>query len=299
MNSGAVLVATTEFGGKGSYLVQTPANLAVVAVVSSADTVTALQTKRLDGRCRSQEYRAIRRSPSISNESKTFLDLLDLGRFSRRVARSRSRAGESCSRGARPIRSATSSTGRVPSPVSAGSHRRCAPPRSTASRALTVSSGASGIYRDVLVQSEAALEIVGFTRPAGSGDDRPGARLDDRDGGPQHGRIGRNAPSRPDRLDVGRGSRRHRVSRSKIPSSSREADGRSAAARPRSSRSSCARRVRLPPACTSSPGPCSRRRATADERSMRSDTPRRAPTAFPSSFVPTRATSPGASRRHG
>ena len=35
MNSGAVLVATTEFGGKGSYLVQTPANLVFVAVVSS------------------------------------------------------------------------------------------------------------------------------------------------------------------------------------------------------------------------------------------------------------------------
>ncbi|MFA4948721.1 MAG: Ig-like domain-containing protein, partial [Candidatus Krumholzibacteriia bacterium] len=44
-NSGAVLVASTELGGKGSYLVQTPANLAFAAVVASTDTVTVLQTK--------------------------------------------------------------------------------------------------------------------------------------------------------------------------------------------------------------------------------------------------------------
>ncbi len=45
LNSGASLLATTEYGGKGSYLVQTPASLVFAAVTASTDTVTALQTK--------------------------------------------------------------------------------------------------------------------------------------------------------------------------------------------------------------------------------------------------------------
>jgi hypothetical protein len=45
LNSGASLLATTEFGGKGSYLVQTPANLVFTAITPSADTVTSLQAK--------------------------------------------------------------------------------------------------------------------------------------------------------------------------------------------------------------------------------------------------------------
>ncbi len=80
MNSGAVLVATTEFGGKGSYLVQTPANVAVVAIVSSADTVTASQTKGLDDRCRSEEYRTIGGRLNL-NESNTFLTFSTSGDF--------------------------------------------------------------------------------------------------------------------------------------------------------------------------------------------------------------------------
>jgi len=45
MNSQTQLVATTESGGKGSFLVQSPASPAITAIRSSADTVTALQTK--------------------------------------------------------------------------------------------------------------------------------------------------------------------------------------------------------------------------------------------------------------
>ncbi|MBN1885359.1 MAG: Ig-like domain-containing protein [Candidatus Krumholzibacteriota bacterium] len=45
LNSGGTLIATTEFGGKGSYLVQTPADLVVRAIQPSVGSATALQTR--------------------------------------------------------------------------------------------------------------------------------------------------------------------------------------------------------------------------------------------------------------
>ncbi|HER43728.1 MAG TPA: hypothetical protein ENO08_04645, partial [Candidatus Eisenbacteria bacterium] len=45
LNSSAVLEATTEYGGKGSYLVQSPAVLVAADVVVSVETATVLQTR--------------------------------------------------------------------------------------------------------------------------------------------------------------------------------------------------------------------------------------------------------------
>jgi len=45
LNSSTVLEATTEYGGKGSYLVQSPADLTVTGVIASVGTATVLQTR--------------------------------------------------------------------------------------------------------------------------------------------------------------------------------------------------------------------------------------------------------------
>jgi hypothetical protein len=161
MNSGSVLVATTEFGGKGSYLVQTPANLAVVAIVSSADTVTAFQKRdwTIDAVLRNTGQSAVTLN---LNESNTFLAFSTSGDFLVVGPAALAGGGVVLEGGSTDtLRYRIDRTGSVP-----GLCRITSTVRATeinSERALVVSSGASGVYSDVLVQSEAALEIVGFT----------------------------------------------------------------------------------------------------------------------------------------
>ncbi|MDD4858488.1 MAG: Ig-like domain-containing protein, partial [Candidatus Krumholzibacteria bacterium] len=158
MNSGAELVATTEFGGKGSYLVQVPASLSVIAIMVSADTVTALQTKDwiIDAVISNGGQSDI----SIDvDEASTFLAFSTSGDFSVVYPSELSRGGLVLEGGAiDTLRYRVDVTGSV-----AGLCRIESTVRGTeinSGRALMVASGASGIHADVLVQTEASLEIV-------------------------------------------------------------------------------------------------------------------------------------------
>jgi hypothetical protein len=160
MNSGAALVATTEFGGKGSYLVQTPANVAVVAIVPSADTVTAFQKKdwTIDAVLRNTGQSAVALN---FNESNTYLTFSTSGDFLVLSPVALAGGGVVLDGGATDtLRYRVDRTGSV-----SGLCRIASTVRATeinSERALAISSGASGVYGDVLVQSEAALEIAGF-----------------------------------------------------------------------------------------------------------------------------------------
>jgi hypothetical protein len=161
MNSGAVLVATTEFGGKGSYLVQTPANLSVLAIVSSADTVTAFQKRdwTIDAVLRNTGQSAVALN---LNESNTFLTFSTSGDFLVVSPVALAGGGVVLDGGSiDTLRYRVDRTGSV-----SGICRITSTVRATeinSDRALVVSSGASGVYGEVLVQSEAAIEIAGFT----------------------------------------------------------------------------------------------------------------------------------------
>ena len=160
-NSGAVLVATTEFGGKGSYLVQTPANLAVAAIVSSIDTVTALQTKNwtVDAVLRNTGQSDVRLDLGLSKSFITFSTSADFSV----VYPTELRGGGLILEGGSTdtLRYRIDRTGSVP-----GSCRIESTVRGTevnSGRALMVASGDTGVHDDVLVQSAAVLEIVHVT----------------------------------------------------------------------------------------------------------------------------------------
>ncbi len=160
MNSGAVLIATTEFGGKGSYLVQTPADLAVAAIVPSADTVTAYQRRvwTVDVVLANTGQSDVALDLSESN---SFLAFSTSGDFLVASPSELAGGGVVVEGGSTDtLRYRIDRTGSVPGVCSITSTVRAVEINSE--RAFTVSSGASGIHGDVLVQSEADLEVVGF-----------------------------------------------------------------------------------------------------------------------------------------
>ncbi|MGD1047974.1 MAG: Ig-like domain-containing protein, partial [Candidatus Krumholzibacteriaceae bacterium] len=161
MNSGATLVATTELGGKGSYLVQTPANLGVVAIVASVDTVTALQTRNwaVDVVLRNTGQSDIRLDPGSSQSFLTFSTSSDFTVLYPTALRGGGLVLEGGSTDT--LRYVIDRTGSV-----SGLCRIESTTRGTeinSGRALMVASGSLGLHDDVLVQTAANLEIVRLT----------------------------------------------------------------------------------------------------------------------------------------
>jgi hypothetical protein len=161
MNSGATLVATTEFGGKGSYLVQTPANLGFVAVVASVDTVTALQTKdwTVDVVLRNTGQSDILLDLGSSRSFLTFSAPTGFAAVDPTALRGGGLVLEGGSTDT--LRYGIDRTG-----SSAGLCRIESTVRGTeinSGRVLTVASGTSGIHDDVLLQTAASLDIVSLT----------------------------------------------------------------------------------------------------------------------------------------
>ncbi|MCX5752558.1 MAG: hypothetical protein NTW97_02795 [Candidatus Krumholzibacteria bacterium] len=160
-NSGAVLVGTTELGGKGSYLVQTPANLIFAAVVASADTVTAFQTKdwAVDVILRNTGQSDIRLD---LDPSKSFIAFSTSADFSVVYPTELPGGGLILEGGSTDtLRCLIDRTGsasgvcRIEATVSGI--------EMNSGRAITVASGSSGIRDEVVVQIPAAIEITRFT----------------------------------------------------------------------------------------------------------------------------------------
>jgi hypothetical protein len=161
MNSGAVLIATTEFGGKGSYLVQTPANVAVAAVVSSADSVTAFQSRdwTIDVVLRNTGQSDVALNLNESNTYITFstsADFLVVNPVALAGGGIVLKGGSTDT-----LRYRVDRTGSVSGLCQIASTVRATEINSE--RDLTVTSAASGAFGAVLVQSEADLQVVGFT----------------------------------------------------------------------------------------------------------------------------------------
>jgi hypothetical protein len=161
MNSGAVLLATTELGGKGSYLVQTPATVTVVAVETSADTVTASQSR--DWTVDAVLANTGQSSVTLNlNESNTYLTFSTSGDFLVESPSSLVGGGLVLGGGATDtLRYRIDRTGSA-----AGLCRIESTVRGTeinSGRAIAVSSGASSVYGAVVVETPADLHITHLT----------------------------------------------------------------------------------------------------------------------------------------
>ena len=161
LNSGAALLATTEYGGKGSYLVQTPASLVFTSISPSVDTVTALQTKdwilAVAVRNAGQSDMQIDLSPAA-----TFVSFSTSGDFATIPPAALAGGGTLLEGGATDtLLWRVDRTGSV-----AGSCLIAATVRaveSNSGRAFVASSGAQGVRGNALVQTPAVLGIVGIT----------------------------------------------------------------------------------------------------------------------------------------
>ncbi len=160
-NSGVTLVATTELGGKGSYLVQTPANVVFASIIASADTVTALQTRNwsTDVVVRNTGQSDVRLD---LDPAKSFITFSTSADFAVVFPTGLAGGGNVLEGGSTDtLRYAIDRTGSVPGLCRV--EAAVSGVEINSGRALSIASGASGIRDNVLVQTPAAIAITGFT----------------------------------------------------------------------------------------------------------------------------------------